>query len=280
MWYSLKKSPTGMAGLICLTLFILMALFAAQIAPHDPLTQDLRNISKPPAWSEGGSDTHLLGTDNLGRDLLSRVIYGSRISIGVSLSGTILSCIVGTLLGTIAGYVGKWVDTLLGRIMDIQMSFPFMLLAIFIVAILGNGLFNIVIVAILTSWVRFARIARAEVLSIRSMDYIDAVRALGGKNFRIVTRHLIPNIASSVIVVATLEMSKIVLMEASLSFLGLGVPPQIPTWGRMLSDSQQYLQTAPHLAIFPGVAITLLVLSMNMFGDWTRDYLDPKIDTD
>ncbi|MCI9169944.1 MAG: ABC transporter permease [Lawsonibacter sp.] len=280
MWYSLKKSPTGMAGLICLTLFILMALFAAQIAPHDPLTQDLRNISKPPAWSEGGSDTHLLGTDNLGRDLLSRVIYGSRISIGVSLSGTILSCIVGTLLGTIAGYFGKWVDTLLGRIMDIQMSFPFMLLAIFIVAILGNGLFNIVIVAILTSWVRFARIARAEVLSIRSMDYIDAVRALGGKNFRIVTRHLIPNIASSVIVVATLEMSKIVLMEASLSFLGLGVPPQIPTWGRMLSDSQQYLQTAPHLAIFPGVAITLLVLSMNMFGDWTRDYLDPKIDTD
>lgn len=269
-----------MAGLICLTLFILMALFAAQIAPHDPLTQDLRNISKPPAWSEGGSDTHLLGTDNLGRDLLSRVIYGSRISIGVSLSGTILSCIVGTLLGTIAGYFGKWVDTLLGRIMDIQMSFPFMLLAIFIVAILGNGLFNIVIVAILTSWVRFARIARAEVLSIRSMDYIDAVRALGGKNFRIVTRHLIPNIASSVIVVATLEMSKIVLMEASLSFLGLGVPPQIPTWGRMLSDSQQYLQTAPHLAIFPGVAITLLVLSMNMFGDWTRDYLDPKIDTD
>ncbi len=257
-----------------------MALFAAQIAPHDPLTQDLRNISKPPAWSEGGSDTHLLGTDNLGRDLLSRVIYGSRISIGVSLSGTILSCIVGTLLGTIAGYFGKWVDTLLGRIMDIQMSFPFMLLAIFIVAILGNGLFNIVIVAILTSWVRFARIARAEVLSIRSMDYIDAVRALGGKNFRIVTRHLIPNIASSVIVVATLEMSKIVLMEASLSFLGLGVPPQIPTWGRMLSDSQQYLQTAPHLAIFPGVAITLLVLSMNMFGDWTRDYLDPKIDTD
>ena len=280
MWYSLKKSPTGMAGLICLTLFILMALFAAQIAPHDPLTQDLRNISKPPAWSEGGSDTHLLGTDNLGRDLLSRVIYGSRISIGVSLSGTILSCIVGTLLGTIAGYFGKCVDTLLGRIMDIQMSFPFMLLAIFIVAILGNGLFNIVIVAILTSWVRFARIARAEVLSIRSMDYIDAVRALGGKNFRIVTRHLIPNIASSVIVVATLEMSKIVLMEASLSFLGLGVPPQIPTWGRMLSDSQQYLQTAPHLAIFPGVAITLLVLSMNMFGDWTRDYLDPKIDTD
>lgn len=280
MWYSLKKSPTGMAGLICLTLFILMALFAAQIAPHDPLTQDLRNISKPPAWSEGGNDTHLLGTDNLGRDLLSRVIYGSRISIGVSLSGTILSCIVGTLLGTIAGYFGKWVDTLLGRIMDIQMSFPFMLLAIFIVAILGNGLFNIVIVAILTSWVRFARIARAEVLSIRSMDYIDAVRALGGKNFRIVTRHLIPNIASSVIVVATLEMSKIVLMEASLSFLGLGVPPQIPTWGRMLSDSQQYLQTAPHLAIFPGVAITLLVLSMNMFGDWTRDYLDPKIDTD
>jgi len=280
MWYSLKKSPTGMAGLICLTLFILMALFAAQIAPHDPLTQDLRNISKPPAWSEGGSDTHLLGTDNLGRDLLSRVIYGSRISIGVSLSGTILSCIVGTLLGTIAGYFGKWVDTLLGRIMDIQMSFPFMLLAIFIVAILGNGLFNIVIVAILTSWVRFARIARAEVLSIRSMDYIGAVRALGGKNFRIVTRHLIPNIASSVIVVATLEMSKIVLMEASLSFLGLGVPPQIPTWGRMLPDSQQYLQTAPHLAIFPGVAITLLVLSMNMFGDWTRDYLDPKIDTD
>ena len=280
MWYSLKKSPTGMAGLICLTLFILMALFASKIAPHEPLAQDLRNISKPPAWSEGGSDKHLLGTDNLGRDLLSRVIYGSRISIGVSLSGTILSCIVGTLLGTIAGYFGKWVDTLLGRIMDIQMSFPFMLLAIFIVAILGNGLFNIVVVAILTSWVRFARIARAEVLSIRNMDYIDAVRALGGKNLRIVTRHLIPNIASSVIVVATLEMSKIVLMEASLSFLGLGVPPQIPTWGRMLSDSQQYLQTAPHLAIFPGIAITLLVLSMNMFGDWTRDYLDPKIDTD
>lgn len=269
-----------MIGLACLILFVLMAIFAAQIAPHDPLEQDLRNMSAPPIWASEGSEAHVLGTDNLGRDLLSRIIYGSRISIGVSFAGTILSCIVGTLLGTLAGYFGKWVDTLLGRIMDIQMSFPFMLLAIFIVAILGNGLFNIIIVAILTSWVRFARIARAEVLSIRSMEYIDAVRALGGKNFRIVTRHLIPNIASSVIVIATLEMSKIVLMEASLSFLGLGVPPQIPTWGRMLSDSQQFLQTAPHLAIFPGIAITLLVLSMNMFGDWVRDYLDPKIDTD
>ncbi len=280
MWYSLKKSPTGMIGLTFLILFVVMAVFAPQIAPHDPLEQDLLNMSAPPAWMEEGSQEHLLGTDNLGRDLLSRVIYGSRISIGISITGTILSCIVGTFLGTLAGYFGKWVDTLLGRIMDIQMSFPFMLLAIFIVAILGNGLFNIVIVAILTSWVRFARIARAEVLNIRSMEYIDAVRALGGANGRIIVRHLIPNIASSVIVIATLEMSKIVLMEASLSFLGLGVPPQIPTWGRMLSDSQQYLQTAPHLAIFPGIAITMLVLSMNMFGDWVRDYLDPKIDTD
>lgn len=280
MLYSLKKSITGTLGLIILILFVLMAVFAEQIAPCDPMAQDLRNMAKPPAWSEKGVEEHILGTDNLGRDLLSRVIYGSRVSLGVSVLGTALSCLVGTLLGTLAGYFGKWVDTLLGRIMDIQMSFPFMLLAIFIAATLGSGLRNIIIVAVLTSWVRFARIARAEVLSIKSMDYIQAVRALGGGSGRIVIQHLIPNVTSSIIVVMTLEMSKIVLMEASLSFLGLGIPPQIPTWGRMLSESQQYLQTAPHLAIFPGLAITLLVLSMNMFGDWVRDYLDPKIDTD
>ncbi len=280
MWYSLKKSKTGLVGLIILSLFVLMAVLAPWIAPYDPAKQDLRNRAVGVAWSAAGSMKHILGTDQLGRDLLSRIIYGARISLGVSLTSTLISMVVGSLLGAIAGYFGKVVDTLLGRIMDIQLSFPFMLLAIFLAATLGSGLGNIILVAILTSWVRFARIARSEVMTLKSMDYVDAVRVVGGNDFRIILHHLIPNTASSIIVVATLEMSKIVLMEASLSFLGLGVPPQIPTWGRMLSESTTYLQTAPHMTIFPGLAIALMVLSMNMFGDWLRDYLDPKIDTD
>ena len=280
MLYSLKKSPTGMFGLIILILFLLVALFAPQLSPHDPMSQSLKDKTMGPAWTETGSSEHLLGTDQLGRDMLSRLIYGARVSLGVSLCGTILSCIIGTLVGSIAGYFGKICDVILGRIMDIQLSFPFMLLAIFVAVALGSGVVNIILVAILTSWVRFARISRAEVLNIKQLEYVEAVRSMGGKDFRIISRHLIPNVISSIIVVDTLEMSKIVLREASLSFLGVGIPATIPTWGRMLSESTTYLQTAPHLAILPGVAITLLVLAMNMFGDWLRDYLDPKIDTD
>ncbi len=278
MYYQLKKSPTGFIGLAIIIIFVIVAFLAPIISPFDPSEQNLTERLHKPIWgNENYSSIHILGTDQLGRDVLSRIIYGSRISISVSLCGTIFGLIFGTIMGAIAGYFGKFIDTIISRIIDIQLSFPFMLIAIFVASTIGPGIINIIIVAGITSWVRFARIARAEVLNIKNLEYITATRALGGKNIRIILNHILPNIISPIIVIASLEVSKIVLMEASLSFLGLGVPPQIPTWGRMLAQSITYLQTASYLAVIPGIAITLLVLSLNLFGDWLRDYLDPKI---
>jgi len=275
MLKQLKKSPTGMFGLIVIILFVLMAIFAPLLAPFNPAKQALADRLAPGFWA--GGTKHLLGADAVGRDVLSRIIYGSRISLGVAFAGSFFGCIAGVVLGSVAGYYGKWVDTLIGRIIDIQLTFPFILLSILIVAILGSGIRNIILVAALTSWVRFARVVRGEVLSIKEMGYIEAVNSLGGSNFRIIFGHIVPNVLSPIIVIATLEMAKIITMEASLSYLGLGVPPSVPTWGRMLSEATSYLQTNPSLAIVPGVAITLLVLSVNLFGDWLRDYFDPKL---
>lgn len=280
MFRSLKQSPTGTAGLVIIFLFVLCALLAPALSPREPTKQNLADKLTPPAWSEKGDAKYPLGTDQLGRDMLSRLIYGSRVSLGVALCGTLFGCAIGVILGAVAGYFGKWCDSIIGRVIDVQLAFPFILLAIFVVAILGSGIQNIILVAGLTSWVRFARVVRGEVLSIKQLGYVEAVNSLGGSHARIIFLHILPNVVSPVIVIATLEMAKIVLMEASLSFLGLGVPPQIPTWGRMLSESTNYMQSAPYLALLPGLAITLLVLAVNLFGDWLRDYLDPKLDSE
>lgn len=276
MWKSLKDSKTGLIGVIIVLAVFITAVTATLIVPYDPAKQDLVNKLMNPVFA-GGTTKHLLGTDQLGRDILSRIIYGSRVTILVAFSGTICAGILGITLGALAGYYGKWVDSVIMRIVDIQLSFPFVLLALFVAAVLGRSLRNIILIAAISNWVQYARLIRGEILSVREMEYIEAIRSVGGKNGRIILYHIIPNVISPVIVQATLGMARIILMEASLSYLGLGVPLEIPTWGRMLSDGRDYMLTNPWLAILPGIAITVTVLGVNLMGDWLRDYLDPKL---
>ena len=283
---SLIRSPGGMIGLALITVFVFCAIFAPVIAPEDPMEQSLADRFTPPIYSlerdesaQGTSDKYLLGTDQLGRDMLSRLIYGSRVSILVALAGTAAAMLFGLVLGSIAGFYGKIADSIIGRLMDIQLAFPFMLLAIFIVSVMGSSLANIILVAGIAGWVRFARVVRGEILAVKEMEYIEAITALGGTNKRIILRHIYPNIVSPIIVISTLEIAKVVLMEASLSYLGMGTPISVPTWGRMLSESRDFMQTAPWMAILPGAMVSLLVLAVNLFGDWLRDYLDPKVDS-
>ena len=231
---TLFKSPGGIIGLILIAVFVFCAAFAPFIAPADPMQQNLADRFIPP----GSNPQYLLGTDQLGRDMLSRLIYGSRVSVLVAVAGTAAAMLFGLVLGSIAGFYGKFADSVIGRLMDIQLAFPFMLLAIFIVSVMGASLGNIILVAGIAGWVRFARVVRGEILSVKQMEYVEAITALGGTNGRIVLRHIYPNIVSPVIVIATLEIAKVVLMEASLSYLGMGTPISVPTWGRMLSESR------------------------------------------
>ncbi len=278
MLESLKRSKTGMIGVVIIVVVIFFAIFANFISPYEPNMMNLEEITRGPVWSDTGSMKHILGTDQLGRDILSRLIYGSRITLIVAFFGTIVGGIFGLFLGSISGFFGGKIDTIIMRIADIQLAFPFILLALFIVAILGSGLRNIILVAGISGWVRYARLVRGEILFVKEMEYIEAIRALGAKNSRILVKHIIPNVISPVIIIGTLQMARIILMEAALSFLGLGVPITIPTWGRMLSEGRVYIYTSPWLSIFPGLAITLTVLGVNLLGDWLRDYLDPNIE--
>lgn len=275
---SIKKNPSGLIGLVLVTFFVFLAIFADVLAPYDPETVNLINRCLPVSWA-GGVPEHLLGTDQLGRDMLSRLIYGSRVSILIAIGGTTAAGLLGFIAGALAGYYGGIVDSVIGRLMDISLAFPFILLGIFVVAILGPGVDKIIIIAGITGWVRFARVVRGEILSIKEIEYVEAIRSLGGSDFRIIIRHIFPNLISPFIIIATLDLAKVILMEASLSYLGMGVPPQVPTWGRMLSESNSYLQTDPHMVILPGITISLLVLGVNLLGDWLRDYMDPKLDT-
>lgn len=285
---SLVKSKTGLIGLIIVLLIVLSMLFSPLITSWDPNEQDIMNKYQPPLWSLSqeekaalsGSDApaHLLGTDQLGRDTLARLLYGSRITLLVAFGGTIFGVLIGVTLGAVSGYYGKWVDAVIMRLVDIQLSFPFTLLALFMAAVLGHGIRNVIIIAAISSWVRYARLVRGEFLSLKEMEYVEAIRALGGTNGRIIFRHILPNVISPIIVLATLELAKIILMEASLSYLGMGVPVTIPTWGRMLSEARTTMTSSPWLAILPGLMISFTVLGVNLLGDWLRDYLDPKLD--
>lgn len=274
MFTSLKNSKTGMIGLTIIIVVVLASIFAPVLSPWDPGNQDIMNKMLAP----GGDSSHILGTDQLGRDILTRLLYGSRITLVISFGGTFFGVLLGVTLGAVSGYYGRWVDAVIMRLVDIQLSFPFTLLAIFIAAVMGPGIRNIILIAAVSSWVRYARLVRGEILSIKEMEYIESVRALGGSNLRIIFKHILPNVVSPIIVLATLELAKIVLMEASLSYLGMGVPIDVPTWGRMLSDGRTYMVSAPWMAILPGVCIATTVLGVNLLGDWLRDYLDPKLD--
>ncbi|MFO7942375.1 MAG: ABC transporter permease [Bacillota bacterium] len=273
---SFRSNKGAWLGLTLMGLVVFTAVFAPVLAPYDPYEQVLTRSLRPPVWS-GGSLEHILGTDHLGRDVLSRVIYGSRISLGVGLGACLLAGTLGTLLGLISGYFGGRVDDVVMRIADVQLAFPFILLATVVMFVLGSGLRNVIIVLGVTGWVRYGRVVRGEVLAMRRKDFVEAATAVGCSNTRTISRHVFPNVVSSVIVMATLEVARVIIAEASLTFLGLGVDPRIPTWGSMLADGRQYLAGHPWIATYAGLAIMLTVLGINLLGDWLRDTFDPRM---
>ncbi|TBL76145.1 ABC transporter permease [Paenibacillus thalictri] len=252
-----------------------MAVAAPKLALHDPNAQDLLMRFKPPFWLEGSESGFLLGTDHLGRDLLSRIIYGSRISILVGVTAVLISGVLGMVIGLLSGFYNA-LDHVMMRIADIQLAFPTILLALAIVAVLGGGLENLIIVLGVTGWVPYARVVRSEVLSIRSSDYVVAAQTIGVSDFRLLFRHILPNIFSPVITIATFQVASAIISESSLSFLGLGVPIDVPSWGNMLNQGQLYMESAWWISVFPGVSILLVVLAINILGDVWRDKFNPK----
>jgi peptide/nickel transport system permease protein len=258
---------------LILVLFLLTALLSPWLSPHDPTLQNLDARLSPP-----GAEGHLLGTDRLGRDMFSRILWGARLSLLVAVTAVSISLVLGVTLGMISGYVGGWLDDLLMRLADIQLSLPFILLVIAIIAALGTSLSNTILTLGVTGWVIFARVVRGEVLVLKERDFVQAARALGGSNRRILVRHLFPNLTGALIVVATLQLASMIIIEAALSFLGLsGVPPEVPSWGQMLADGREVLFFGGWwVATFPGVAISLVVLGINLFGDALAEVLDPR----
>ena len=272
----LFRSGTATIGAVIVLVVMAVAIFAPFISPHDPLDQDILKRLQAPAWTEGGSPEHLLGTDTLGRDLLSRILYGSRVSLLVGVAAVVLSGSIGITLGLVSGFYGRRVDSVLGRIAEVQLSIPFLVLAIAVVAIIGPSLVNLIIVLSVTTWVLYFRVVRGEVLSIREEEYVTAAGVIGGSNLRIIVTHILPNVSASIIVIGTLLVANMIIFEASLSFLGLGVPRPAPAWGRMIADGREYISTAWWISTFPGLAILSTVLGVNLLGDWLRDTLDPK----
>ena len=270
-----NKNIFTILSFIIICLFIFIAIAAPLLAKFDPNNQDLLMRLKPPIWSKGSNPAYILGTDDLGRDMLSRVIYGSRVSIMVGVLSVLLSGLIGITMGLLAGYY-KALDQIAMRIADIQLAFPSILLALVIVAVIGGGLFNLVLVIGITGWVRYARVVRSEVLSIRSVDYVTAAKTIGVGEYRILFRHILPNIFAPITTIATFNIASAIITESSLSFLGLGVPVNIPSWGNMLSEGQLYMDSAWWMAVFPGLCIMLVVFSINILGDALRDYMDPK----
>ena len=272
----LFRSKTGMVGLVIVLFVVLMAIFAPLLAPHDPAKTDVINRLLPPFWM-GGDIEFPLGTDNLGRDILSRIIFGSRISLLVGISAVLLAGAIGMALGLIAGYYGKVWDFIIMRTVDSLLAIPNILFMLIILAVMGPSLMTLILVLGGTSWVVYARMVRSETLSIKELDYVRSARAIGAKDFRIIVKYILPNVMSSFIVIATLNVATTIILEASLSFLGLGIQPPDVSWGLMLSDGREYIATSWWVATFPGIAITVTVLGVIFLGDWLRDVLDPKI---
>jgi peptide/nickel transport system permease protein len=258
-------------------LLVIPALFAAQVAPYDPLKGSLANRLKPPAWQQGGSIDYPLGTDKLGRDMLSRIIYGARVSLAVSLVAIFVGGVIGTALGMISGYFGGWVDALLMRLVDISLSLPTILLALVLVAAVGPSFGTVITILMIFLWARYARLVRGETLAIKERDFIARARVAGASHIRIMARYIFPNVVNSLVVLATLQVGYVILLESTLSFLGAGLPRPTPAWGLMIADGRELIVTAWWVSMFPGVAIMLTVLSLNLLGDWLRDHLDPKL---
>ncbi len=272
------RDGVALLGLVVIAASVLLAAIAPALAPADPVKLDLLERLTPPAWMDGGSWHHPLGTDTLGRDVVSRLLYGARVSLVVGFSAVVLAGGFGVALGLLAGYYGGRVDALLMRLGDVQLAFPALVLAIAVLAVVGSGLANVVLVLGVTGWVTYARIARGETLSLRHREFVEGARALGARDLAILWRHVLPNVLPSISVVATFSVARTIIAEASLSFLGLGIPPPAPSWGAMLDEGRNYLTTGWWLALFPGLAILAVVLGINVVGDWLRDTLDPRVE--
>lgn len=257
--------------------FVLVSLFAPAFAPYDPLQGVLIERLQPPMWAEEGSVKHILGTDRLGRDILSRLFYGARISLAVCVLAIFFAGSIGSILGLLAGYFGGWVDSVIMRLVDLALSFPVILLALLFGVLYGPGFSNVIIVISMVLWSQYARLARAETLKIKQEDYVDLARTAGCSSVRILWQHITPNIAGSLIVLATLQVGTVIIIEASLSFLGVGVPPPTPAWGTMIADGRSYINSASWLAIVPGIAMLLTVMSVNILGDFLAEKLNPRL---
>ena len=262
--------------IIVLLLVAVAAVFAPVLAPHDPARANLSIPFLPVAWQKGGSVSYALGTDNLGRDILSRLIWGARVSMLVAATVVVSGAGIGTILGLISGYFGGRIDALIMQATDTMLALPWLLIAIVIVAVIGASLKNIILVIILLQWAGFTRLVRGETLSLRSRDFVALAKVAGGRPLRILARHILPNVTNTIIVMATLQVGQVILFEAALSFLGVGVPPPTATWGAMVADGRTYIASAWWISLFPGLVITLVCLATNIFGDWLREALDPK----
>jgi peptide/nickel transport system permease protein len=274
--FQAKRFP-GVSLLILVFVLIIPGFFAAQVAPHDPIKGSLSQRLKPPMWAQGGSIEHPLGTDKVGRDILSRIIYGARVSLVVSVIAILISGFIGATLGLTAGYFGGKIDSLIMRTVDISLGLPVILMALVFVAALGPSFTTVITVTTVLLWSRYARLVRGETLSIKALDFVARARVAGASHFRIMFRYIFPNVINSLLVLATLNVGSVILLESSLSFLGAGIPRPTPAWGLMVADGRELIVTAWWIAMFPGVAIMLTVLSLNLLGDWLRDHLDPKL---
>ena len=271
------RRPSALAGGILLALILTVSLGFPLFYPVDPLEQDLMARFTPPVWQTGGSWAFPLGADNLGRDVLARLLYGSRVSLLVGFSAVAVAELAGIILGLISGYYGGKLDSLIMRIADVFMAYPFMLLTISVIAVLGNSIVNLILVLGLSDWVTYARTIRGSVLSLKKKEFVGASRAIGTPHRVIITRHILPNVISPLLVLGTLRVANIIIWESGLSFLGMGVPPPMPTWGRMLAEGRVYITDARWLVTLPGLAIMVTILSINLLGDGLRDALDPRL---
>jgi peptide/nickel transport system permease protein len=272
----LFRSKTGTLGFLLTILIVVLAIFAPQIAPNDPNKINAVHLLKPPVWEEGGSTRFLLGTDNLGRDLLSRIIHGSRVSLLVGFFSVVVAGVIGSFLGLMAGFFGGIVDSAIMRLSDAFLSIPRVLLALVVLSVMSPGMLTLIFVIGVTNWVVYARLIRSEVLVIRQLDYIKAAYIARCSNSRIIFRHILPNVFSSIIVVSTLSVAQSIILEASMSFLGLGIQPPTVSWGGILADGRNYLASNWWIATFPGIGITISVVGIMFLGNWLRDVLDPK----
>ncbi len=272
----MKKSNFFVIGSVLVLLIIVISLLSPWIAPHDPVKSNLAMRLHAPDGLSKGWNGHILGTDPLGQDILSRLMVGSRVSLYISFTVVIVTAIIGTVLGIIAGFFGGIVDTLIMRFSDIQVSIPPMVLAVAVMAVLGNSTTNLILVLVFTRWVQYARVVRGNVMMIRNTEFVHASQVLGSSKVRLMFTQILPNVLTSLIIVMSQEFGRTILTESSLSFLGLGVPPPAPSWGVMIADGREYLATSPWVVVAPGVALMIAVLAFNFLGDGVRDVLDPK----